>query len=62
MGLHRRSTDISNGPDTCEFPGCGIIGDNFHFVSYAINPKNGNKGMLLCPNHEARATRGQRNG
>lgn len=43
--------------DKCEMPGCKVQarrGDKgFCFVSYAVNPKTKEKGMLLCPKHEA---------
>lgn len=60
MGLRRRSTDVPENPDTCEYPGCRVLGEDFTFVSYAINPKTNVKGMILCPKHEAQAVKGQR--
>lgn len=54
MGLRRRSTDIPDDPDKCEYPGCSVQGEDFTFVSFAVNPKTNKKGMLLCPTHEAR--------
>lgn len=53
MGLRRRSTDLPEDPDKCEYPGCKILGEDFTFISFAINPKTNAKGMLLCPQHEA---------
>lgn len=60
MGLRRRSTDVPEDPDICEYPGCKIMGPDFTFVSYARNPKTNVKGMLLCPQHEAIEVKKQR--
>jgi hypothetical protein len=48
----RRARD-NKGTEACEYPRCKNTGTDLEFISYAVNPKTRQKGMVLCPHHAA---------